>query len=143
MKVTTVIDPAREEEIIIYAKKKSPLTDAVEKLASKEDRALIGYRDSCSYILDESDVLYFSTEGNRVFATTGEGAFLLKARLYTLEESLPESFIRINQSCIANIKKISRFDSSLSGTLVVIFKNGHRDYVSRRNIKSVKERLGL
>ncbi len=143
MKVTTVIDPTREEEIIIYVKKESPLADAIEKLAREGEKELVGYKDSCSYILDPAEILYFSTEGSRVTATTQEGSFTLKTRLYALEEELPKNFIKINKSCIANIKMISRFDSSFSGTLIVIFKNGNRDYVSRRNIKKVKERLGL
>ena len=41
------------------------------------------------------------------------------------------------------IKKIKKFDTSVSGMLTVTFKNGYRDYVSRRNLKSVKERLGV
>ena len=60
-----------------------------------------------------------------------------------LEEMLDDSFVKINQSCIANIKKIDRFKATVGGSLTVIFKNGHIDYVSRRNLKNVKERLGL
>ena len=57
--------------------------------------------------------------------------------------TLGTDFIKINQSCIANIRQIQRFDTSFSGTLRVIFKNGYTDYVSRRQLKAVKERLGL
>ena len=58
-----------------------------------------------------------------------------------LEESLPDNFLKINKSCIANIDKIKSFDATITGTLAVNFKNGYRDYVSRRRMKSVKERL--
>ena len=44
---------------------------------------------------------------------------------------------------LINIDKIKRFDASLSGFLLVTLKNGYSDYVSRRNLKNVKERLGL
>ena len=64
-------------------------------------------------------------------------------RLYSIEEKLSEDFIKINQSTVINIKKIQRFDVSVTGTLKVIMKNGYTDYVSRRRIKNVKERLGL
>ena len=53
------------------------------------------------------------------------------------------SFIKINQSAIANLKMIRKFDSTIGGTIKVVFKNGHVEYVSRRNIQRLKERLGL
>ena len=60
-----------------------------------------------------------------------------------MEKKLPENFVKINQSCIANIDKINRFDASFSGTLKLIFKNSYTDYVSRRQLKTVKERIGI
>lgn len=90
-----------------------------------------------------ADVYCFTTENNKLFAITESDKFLIKERLYTIEQSLSKDFIKINKSCIANIKKIDRFDASISGTLLVKLKNGHNDYVSRRNVKNVKERLGL
>ncbi len=74
---------------------------------------------------------------------TRDEEILIYARLYNIEEMLNKDFIKINQSSIANISKIQKFDASISGTLKVIFKNGYTDYVSRRNIKKVKERIGL
>ena len=69
--------------------------------------------------------------------------FEIKTRLYVIEEKLPENFIKINQSCIANINQIERFNASISGTLKIRFKNGYTDYVSRRQLKNVKERIGI
>jgi DNA-binding LytR/AlgR family response regulator len=46
-------------------------------------------------------------------------------------------------SCIANLSKIKKFNASFSGSLSVVFKNGYTDYVSRRSVKFIKERLGL
>ena len=54
-----------------------------------------------------------------------------------------DNFIKINKSCIANLKKIKRFDASFGGAMQVTFKNGHTDFVSRRNLKNVKERMGI
>ena len=64
-------------------------------------------------------------------------------RLYQLEELLDASFVKINQSSIVNVKKIERFEASIGGALLVILQNGHRDYVSRRQVKAVKERIGF
>ena len=68
---------------------------------------------------------------------------MIKNRLYQIEEIVDSNFIKINQSCIANINQIKKFDATLGASLLVIFKNGHSDYISRRELKNVKRRLGL
>ena len=59
------------------------------------------------------------------------------------EEKVDKNFVRLNQSCLGNIRKIAHFDASIGGTLMVTFQNAHRDYVSRRQLKTVKERIGF
>ena len=142
LKVTTVIDPQREEEVVIYLKKESDLSKEIAKLVAGVAE-LVGYMDGAAIPLVLEQVYCFVVQDGKVCAHTPDGILTLKSRLYQLEETLPAQFIKINQSCVANIRQIQRFDTSFSGTLRVIFKNGYVDYVSRRQLKSVKERLGL
>ena len=144
MKYTILIDENREEEVIVYAKKKSALTDEIERLVSDNRLGLIGYDKNGEGVKLTADEVYcFTVEDNKIFAITEKEKLRLKCRLYQLEEVLPEYFVKINQSCVANIRKVARFDTSVSGTLLIKFKNGYKDYVSRRQMKAVKERLGL
>ena len=143
MKCTVVIDNSREEEIIIHAKERTPLIDEIERLVQDSEWELIGYRDKMAARLSLEDICCFTVENGKVFAVTDREKWQLKRRLYQLENTLPKQFVKINQSCIANIRQIARFDASISGTLGVLFKNGYTDYVSRRQLGQVKERLGL
>ena len=143
MRCRIFIDKEHEEEILIYAHEKTPLVDRIEKLVSDDSFELIGYKDREAVRLDTADVICFVAEDNKVFAMTESEKFSLRLRLYQIEENLSDNFVRINQSCIANINKIDRFDASISGTLMVRFKNGYRDFVSRRQVKNIKERFGL
>ena len=144
MKYTIIIDKNREEEVIIYAKEKSTLTDEIERLVNDNNLELIGYDKSGEGVKLTTDEVYcFTAEDNKIFAITEKDKLRIKCRLYQLEEILPEYFVKINQSCVANIRKIARFDTSVSGTLLIKFKNGYKDYVSRRQMKAVKERFGL
>ena len=143
MKCTVIIDKSREQEIVIYAHEQSELIRKIEALLKEESAQLVGYSDREAVLIDNSDVYCFLVEGGKVFALCEGEKFKLKARLYQIEERLTRDFVKINQSCIANLKKVARFDTSISGTLKVVFKNGHTDYVSRRQLKQVKERLGL
>lgn len=143
MKFSLFIDKQREEECIIYAHEKSRLTDEIERLISEDALELTGYKDSSIIKLNLSEVYCFVVEGGKTYAITENDKLIIKYRLYQLEEKLTESFVKINQSCIANVKKIKRFDASFSGSLLVVLKNGYSDYVSRRQLKKVRERLGV
>ena len=144
MKCKTVIDPGREEEVLIYAHRRSKLVEEIEALVERGSKEWIGYDDQRQILQFSSHEVYcFISEANKVFAITTHGRLAIKERLYLLEELLDDSFVRLNQSCIANIRMIERFDASFSGTLSVVFQNGYRDYVSRRQLKIVKERVGI
>ncbi|MBQ7355135.1 MAG: LytTR family transcriptional regulator [Clostridia bacterium] len=141
MKCKLIIDRDRPEEVEIRAHRESRLTRAIERLCEEDGVRLIGYREREIVPLHPPDVCCFIVEDNKIFALTATEKLQLKCRLYTLEEELPDSFVKLNQSCSANLAKIERFDSSFAGTLTVLFQGGYTDYVSRRNLKTVKERI--
>lgn len=143
MKLEIVIDKEREEKVLICAHKKTRLVEEIEQLVHDNAFELIGYQGKTAVKLNTNEVDCFITEDNKVFALIQNEKLQLKCRLYQLEANLSEGFVKINQSCIANMKRIDRFQASVGGALTVVFKNGYKDYVSRRNLKNVKERLGL
>ena len=147
MKCKIITDSSREE-IVIYVREENDdvleLRDKIERLLSEEEPSeLIGYSEREIIQLSPDDVCCFITEGGKVFALTENKKWQLRQRLYVLEDLLGNDFIKINQSCIANIKQIKRFETSIGASLSVVFKNGYRDYVSRRQLKAVKERIGI
>lgn len=143
MNFKLIIDSECQEEIIIYAKEKTKLIEDIEKLVTENQNTLVGYRDNEIVPIDTKIVNCFLVEESKVYALTEKEKLQIKLRLYQIEEILNDDFIKINQSCIANIKMIERFSVSLSASLKVIFKNGYCDYVSRRNLKNIKERFGI
>ena len=56
MKITTIIDPHREEEIIIYTHKNSKLTEQIKTLVSENGVDLIGYSENEAVKLDVSKI---------------------------------------------------------------------------------------
>ena len=143
MKCTLIITDEHEEEVVIYARERTKLTDDIEALVIGSVPELIGYKENQTVKLSSDSVYCFTVEDNKVYALTDSEKLQIKLRLYQLEEILSDTFVKINQSCIANIRKIDRFYTSLWGTLLIKFKNGYKDYVSRRQMKAVKERFGL
>ncbi len=143
MKCEIVINENADKRVVIYTDKRSALTDTIQKLCADDDVSLIGYGQREGVLLDMAKVNCFIVEMDKVYALTTDGKYQLKGRLYQIEEMLSDNFIRINQSCIANIKMIKRFDASISGQLTVYFQNGYRDFVSRRNIKKIKQKFNI
>lgn len=138
-----IIDKDKKEEIIVYAKEKTPLIEEIESLVKSYEVGIIGYAENEAVSISFKDVYCFTIEKNKLYAIMDDHKLLIKERLYQIEERLGFDFVKINQSSIANVKKIDRFKASIGGSLVVLFKNGYRDYVSRRQTKSVKERMGI
>lgn len=142
MKLEIITDENCEEKIVIYQHNENPLTEKIKQLV-EETEEIIGYKEKEILKINPYDIFCVTVIENKVCAVLKDETYQLKERLYTLEEKLPQVFVKINQSCIANIEKIGRFDASISGTLKLTFKNGWTDYVSRRQLKSIKERLGI
>ena len=64
--------------------------------------------------------------------------------MYELEDRLDKScFLRISHSEIVNLKKVRRFDLSLSGTICVVLADGTTAYASRRYVSKIKDILGI
>jgi DNA-binding LytR/AlgR family response regulator len=142
MDIKVIIDKTKSEEVLIYAHEKSELVAEIERLVAESNFELFGYKDNEARKLNLLSVNCFIIENNKVYALT-QDKLQVKARLYQVEAMLDENFIKINQSCIANIRQIEKVEGTFSGSLSVVFKNGYKDYISRRNLKNVKERLKL
>lgn len=142
MKHKTIIDNEKEE-VLIYTPKVTNKITMLERYIEDLDSEIIAFRNKTSICLSYNEVICFTIENGRSFAITEKEKLLIKQRLFQIEEMVSENFVKINQSSIANITKIERFDASIGGNLMVIFKNGYKDYVSRRQTKLVKERIGF
>lgn len=143
MKCEITIDQNAEEKVVIYAKENTKLVQQIRQLVEASHVDLMGYNGKEIVTLNPADIYCVTVIGGKVCAVCEREHLQLKERLYVLEDKLPDCFLKINQSCIANTQKIERFDASISGTLKVRFKNGYTDYVSRRQLKQVKERMGI
>lgn len=132
-----------KNEVVVYCKEKTRLIKEIEKMCNENSHKLIGYNNGIIKEINYLDVECFYTYDDKVFALVDNNQYQIKMRMYELYELFNDKFMYINQGCLANIKHIDYFDASISGSLVVIFKSGHKDYVSRRQIKNIKERLKI
>ena len=146
MKVTLTIGREFEETKVTI---ESPALDnSVQEILNfikgQETEFLVGKEGDMQHILKPDEIHYFHTENERVVAVTAAGSFILKEKLYELEEFLPSTkFIRLSKSVIANLHELSRFEASFNGTLCVHFKSGSKEYVSRTYVNTIKKALKM
>ncbi len=141
--IKTVVSSPEEEKIHMFVTDDNPLPEKIEELIDSQGLRLTGFSSEGVKPLLPAQVDCFISEEGKTVAITDSGRYYLKTRLYILEEALDRGFVKINKSAIANISKIERFEVSFQGGLNVVFKSGYVDYVSRRNIRVIKERFGF
>jgi DNA-binding LytR/AlgR family response regulator len=143
MKCYTYIKENEEERVLIYAHDRTRLVEDIESLVLSSEIDLTGSYDSEIIKIDINDVVCFISDNNKVYALIGDKKYQIKYRLYQIEELNLNMFIKINQSCLANKTKIKKFETTIGGALKVVFKNDYIDFISRRELKNVKKRMGL
>lgn len=124
------------------------ITEEVLRIKSfvlkNSESILIGFLDEKIKILNPAKIYRIYTEDSKVFAESMDEKFLVKKRIYQLEEILKsKKFVRISNSELINLNLVDSFDLSYSGTISVKMKNNSKTFVSRRYVKKIKETLGI
>lgn len=144
MKFTLKIDPNAQEELFLTMRSGGKFAEELENLVfsyNGDDLLFCFDEDEVSRLKFE-DIECVTVIDRKVYALDGSGKkWRVRERLYELEARLPQYFVRINKSTLANQSKIARFKGTIGGSVDAIFKCGFVDYVSRRCLPELKRRL--
>ena len=145
MKIT-ILDkaPDEEDEIIIKCKN---LDDDIRLLIEriKNHKQKISFQKDSKIVFAElSDILYFESVDDKVFAYTADDVLETRLKLYQLEEDfLPQDFLRVNKAVIMNLNHVESLSPAFGGRFEAILKNGYRVIISRNYVPVLKKKLGL
>ena len=147
MKVEIQIDPSLDEPVAVL---RSPgPTEEIEALAARlrgeaVPQPFTVYREREAARVSRSMVLRFYAEDKGVLCQTGTGTFTVRQRLYELEEALAGTrFVRVSNSEIVNLDRVTGLDLTLAGTIKMTLEDGTVCWVSRRYVKKIRSALGL
>lgn len=146
MQVEIKIDSSYTEPkiIIMTASMTEDINNIVKKISDETSWIISGSKDEKIEVLEQSELIKIYASGGKVFAVTGKGEYVLRFRLYELEKRLDScQFVRISNSEIINLKKVSHFDLSFTGTICVKLSDDTITYVSRRYVSRIKKLLGM
>lgn len=96
-----------------------------------------------SYVtLSEDRIISISADRRRLRVVVDDGVYWLKMSLQDAENALnPSMFLRVSRYEIINLRKVRRFDFTVTGSLRIEMEDGTETWASRRSIPLIKERL--
>lgn len=147
VRVRLEIDPScRETEIVIRAgqetKETEEIIQAVERSVGNEYPPVTAYKGDTLVLVTQNDIFRVYTESRKLIVCTGNDRYESRQPLKELEEQLDEGhFVRISRFEIINLRKVSGFDFSNTGTIRVIFTDGSETWVARRYVQAVQKTL--
>ena len=146
MKIRIEIDSCFEDdEVIIKCREFNSIVqhvhDAIVEKTSKTPN-MVFYKDKDEYFFPLTNVLFFETDNETVFAHTVNDVYRTEYKLYELQQILPERFVRISKSTIVNITHILSVSRNLTSSSLIKFHKSHKQvYVSRFYYKDLKQKM--
>lgn len=131
----------KQRKVVIHTSNNDDRIDDFVNYIQNFENKIIGYSRKEQMILNLVDIFNFYTSNKKVYATTVNGDYLIKMRLYELESSLNQYFIRISNTDIINTYHVQSFKREGINTICVILKNNSKLYVSRRYWPVVKKKM--
>ncbi len=133
-----------EPRVVIEAAEETEEVRRLEDFLRAGRPVVNGYTERGVERIPEEDIVRIYGERQKVYAETLKGRFLLRERLYELENRLsPALFVRISNSEIVNSRRILRLDASLTGTICLHMEGGAKTYASRRYVPGLRRHFGL
>ena len=146
MRIEIKIEEGCDEPKIVVVTKRvtDEINEIVKKLSEEQSQVIAGFRGEQVIVLEPNQIVRIYASNGKVYAEAENGTYFLRLRLYEMEQRLEkQSFVRISNSEIINLKKVEGFDLSFAGTICVSLSNGTVTYVSRRYVAKIKQLLGI
>ena len=108
------------------------------------DKQIMVMHEGNVVLLDLEKILYIESVDRKCFLYTADKVYESFHKLYELEQQLGQYFfVRINKSCIVNLKNISSIKTYLNRRLLITLSSGENLIVSRQYADEIKVLLGV
>ena len=145
MKVRVDISPEYKEPFAVIHT--DAVTDEIQRMIdvfSTSETPITALRNEEDLIvLQPSDIFMVRVENGDTIIYGEKNTYRSRKRLYELAAQLGKSFMQISKTTLINLSYMDHIEPGFSGTLLLIMKNGSKDYVSRTYLREFKKYLGL
>ena len=144
MKVTITKDIESGTAVEIHCREVTSETERLERYIGRFDERLQATSEGNTYNVQIDEILYIESVDKKTFLYTTGHVLQTEKRLYELEELLDEkTFFRASKSVIVNLNKITKLKPEVTRNILATLTNGEVIVISRRNVKALKELIGV
>lgn len=94
-------------------------------------------------VLTPEEIYMIRTENENVVVYNKDHRYISDRRLYEMEALLGNGFLRISKSTIINLRMIDYVEPMFNGMMMILLKNGNKDFISRKYLPQLKQYLGI
>lgn len=146
MKIRIEVDDRIEEnEVIVRCNELNDEIKNIQKVLAEilsKNKQIIFYKGNTEYYISLEDILFFETEESGIIAHTINDMYVVKYKLYELEDILPMNFLRVSKSTILNTNHIYSITRNITSASIVEFQKTHKKvFVSRHYYKLLQFKL--
>lgn len=118
------------------------LSQRISSSGIRNDIMMLWYKEKY-HLVKLEDIQMIRYEDQQVMFYTGNQTYTSSQRLYQVEESLSQTFLRISKTTIISMKHVESVEPSFNSTMKVKMSNSMKDYISRKYLPGFKKYLGL
>jgi len=133
----------KEPYAVLYT---NDITDDIQKISAflqSQERVITANDEGRIIILKPEEIFMVRIEESEAVIYCKNKQYMTNKKLYELEEQLGKGFLRISKASIVNLKLIDCVEPSFNGMMLLIMKNGCKDYISRKYLPEFKKYLGI
>lgn len=94
-------------------------------------------------ILRPEEIYMVRVENEKTIVYVESQKYHSSKRLYEFENLLGSGFMRISKSVLVNLNCLECVEPSFGGVMLLVLKNGCKDYISRKYMPAFKKYLGI
>lgn len=145
MQINIEIQADTEDPVItIKCREKDVFIDKLIAALKMIDRQIMVLYEGNMTSLNLEEILYIESVDRKCFVYTADRIYESYSKLYELEQQLEQyMFVRINKSCVINLKNIDSIKTYFDRRLLVTMSNNEQLIVSRMYADKIKELLGV
>lgn len=145
MKVRVDISPEYKEPYAVIHT--DAVTDEIQRMidafGASETPITALQNEEDIIVLRPADIYMVRVEKGDTIIYGEKNTYRSHKRLYELAFQLGKGFMQISKTTLINLSYMDHIEPGFSGTLLLIMKNGCKDYVSRTYLREFKKYLGL
>lgn len=130
--------------VTIRCKERNALVERLIAAIQMIDKQIMAMHEGNITALNLEEILYIESVDRKCFLYTADKVYESCNKLYELEQQLAQYFfVRINKSCIVNLKNINSIKTYINRRLLITLSNEEQLIVSRQYADEIKVLLGV